>query len=142
MTRGRARRDGARGQQVVSIPDLEVAAGKRIGEMLKLPPNYSAIVTSGAAAAMQSGLAGILTGDNPKFIEQIPDLTGMKSEVIIQKSHRNPFDHQLRNTGAKLVVIETRDDLRKAINAKTAMMHFSNFANEDGKIKIDEWVTF
>ena len=128
------------GQHFVSIPDLEVAAGKRIAEMLKLPPNYSAIVTSGAAAAMQSGLAGILTGDNPKFIEQIPDLTGMKSEVIIQKSHRNPFDHQLRNTGAKLVVIETRDDFRKAINPKTAMMHFSNFANEDGKIKVDEWV--
>lgn len=127
-------------QHFVNIPDLEVAAGKRIAEMLKLPPNYSAIVTSGAAAAMQSGLAGILTGDNPKFIEQIPDLTGMKSEVLIQKSHRNPFDHQLRNTGAKLVVIETRDDFRKAINPKTAMMHFSNFANEDGKIKVDEWV--
>ena len=89
----------------VSIPDLEVAAGKRIAEMLKLPAGYSAMVTSGAAAAMQSGLAGILTGDNPKFIEQIPDLTGMKSEVIIQKSHRNPFDHQLRNTGVKLIVI-------------------------------------
>ena len=128
------------GQHFVSIPDLEVAAGKRIAEMLKLPANYSAIVTSGAAAAMQSGLAGILTGDNPKFIEQIPDLTGMKSEVIIQKSHRNPFDHQLRNTGAKLIVIETRDDLRKAVNPKTAMMHFSNFANEEGQIKVDEWV--
>jgi L-seryl-tRNA(Ser) seleniumtransferase len=124
----------------VSIPDLEVAAGKRIAEMLKLPANYSAIVTSGAAAAMQSGLAGILTGDNRKFIEQIPDLTGMKSEVIIQRSHRNPFDHQLRTTGVKLVVIETREDLRKAVNSQTAMMHFSNFANSEGQIKVDEWV--
>jgi uncharacterized pyridoxal phosphate-dependent enzyme len=128
------------GKHFVSIPDLEVAAGKRIAEMLKLPAGYSAIVTSGAAAAMQSGLAGILTGDNPKFIEQIPDLTGMKSEVIIQKTHRNPFDHQLRNTGAKLVVIETREELRKAVNPKTAMMHFSNFANADGQIKVDEWL--
>jgi uncharacterized pyridoxal phosphate-dependent enzyme len=124
----------------VSIPELEVAAGKRIAGMLKLPAGYSAIVTSGAAAAMQSGLAGILTGDNPKFIEQIPDLTGMKSEVIIQKSHRNPFDHQLRNTGAKLIVIESREDLRKAVNSQTAMMHFSNFANSEGQIKVDEWV--
>jgi L-seryl-tRNA(Ser) seleniumtransferase len=128
------------GKHFVNIPDLEVAAGKRIAEMLKLPDGYSAIVTSGAAAAMQSGLAGILTGDNPKFIEQIPDLTGMKSEVIIQKTHRNPFDHQLRNTGVKLIVIETRDELRKAVNSNTAMMHFSNFANADGQIKVDEWV--
>ncbi|HTQ96430.1 MAG TPA: aminotransferase class V-fold PLP-dependent enzyme, partial [Candidatus Acidoferrum sp.] len=128
------------GKHFVSIPELEVAAGKRIAELLKLPPNYSAIVTSGAAAAMQSGLAGILTGDNPKFIEQIPDLTGMKSEVIIQKTHRNGFDHQLRNTGIKLIVIETREELHKAVNSKTAMMHFSNFANADGQIKVEEWL--
>src|SRR5215470_2700102 len=128
------------GKHFVSIAELEVAAGKRITEMLKLPEGYSALVTSGAAAAMQSGLAGILTGDNRKFIEQIPDLTGMKSEVIIQKSHRNPFDHQLRNTGAKLVVVETVDDVRKAINPHTAMMHFSNFANDQGQIKVEEWL--
>jgi L-seryl-tRNA(Ser) seleniumtransferase len=64
----------------------------------------------------------------------------MKSEVIIQKSHRNPFDHQLRNTGVKLIEIETPDQLRQAINDRTAMMHFSNFANAAGQIKVDEWV--
>src|SRR6516162_10476457 len=127
------------GQHFVSIPELEVAAGNRIAEMLKLPSGYSALVTSGAAAAMQSGLAGILTRDNPQLIKQIPDLTGMKSEVIIQKSHRNPFDHQLRTTGIRLVEVVDRDDLRKAVNEKTAMMHFSNFANATGQIKVEEW---
>jgi len=83
---------------------------------------------------------GILTHDNPKFIEQLPDLTGMKSEVIIQKSHRNPFDHQLRSTGVKLVVVESRDDLKKAINPQTAMMHFTNFADNEGQIQVEEWV--
>src|SRR5436305_2450434 len=124
----------------VSIPALEAAGGKRIAQMLKLPEGYSALVTSGAAAAIQSGLAGILTGDNESFIRQIPDLTGMKSEVIIQKSHRNPFDHQLRNTGIKLVEIETREQLRQAVSDRTAMMHFSNFANAAGQIKVDEWI--
>ena len=127
-------------QHFVAVVELERAAGKRICELLKLPPEYDAIVTCGAAAGMQSGLAGILTGNNPKFIEQIPDLTGMKSEVIIQKSHRNPFDHQLRSTGAKLVVVETREDVKKAINPQTAMMHFTNFANAAGEIKAEEWV--
>jgi uncharacterized pyridoxal phosphate-dependent enzyme len=128
------------GRHFVPILELEVAAGKRIVELLKLPAGYDAIVTSGAAAAMQSGLAGILTGDNEQFVQQLPDLTGMKSEVIIQKSHRNPFDHQLRSTGIKLVVIETRAELSAAINPKTAMMHFSNFANAAGEIKVEEWV--
>jgi len=124
----------------VGIPALEAAAGKRIAEMLKLPAGYSALVTSGAAGAIQSGLAGILTGDNESFIKQLPDLTGMKSEVIIQKSHRNPFDHQLRGTGVKLIEIETRDQLRRAVSERTAMMHFTNFANAAGQIKVDEWV--
>src|SRR5438045_7907876 len=108
--------------------------------MLKLLDGYTARVTSRAPPAMQSGLAGILTGGNQQFIKQIPDLTGMKSEVIIQKSHRNPFDHQLRTTGVKLIVIETRDELHQAINERTAMLHFSNFANTVGQIKVDEWV--
>ena len=124
----------------VSIPALEAAAGKRISQMLKLPQGYTALVTSGAAGAIQSGLAGILTGDNDSFIKQLPDLTGMKSEVVIQKSHRNPFDHQLRGTGVKLIEIETRDQLRRAVNERTAMMHFTNFANAAGQIKVDEWV--
>jgi uncharacterized pyridoxal phosphate-dependent enzyme len=128
------------GKHFVSITELEEAAGKRLSEMLKLPADYSVLVTAGAAAAMQSGLAGILTGSNRKFIEQIPDLTGMKSEVIIQKSHRNPFDHQLRTTGVKLIDVETAEDVRKAVNPQTAMMHFTNFANDDGQIKAEEWV--
>lgn len=127
------------GKHFVRVVELEVAAGRRIAEMLKLPAGYTALVTSGAAAAMQSGLAGILTGPNEQFIRKLPDLTGMKSEVIIQKSHRNPFDHQLRTTGVKLIEIETRDDLRKAVSDKTAMMHFTNFANAAGQIKVDEF---
>ncbi|HZR66621.1 MAG TPA: aminotransferase class V-fold PLP-dependent enzyme [Terriglobales bacterium] len=124
----------------VSIPELEIAAGKRIAQMLKLPQGYSALVTSGAAGAIQSGLAGILTGDNESLIKQLPDLTGMKSEVIIQKSHRNPFDHQLRGTGVRLIEVETRDHLHRAVNDRTAMMHFTNFANAAGQIKVDEWI--
>jgi uncharacterized pyridoxal phosphate-dependent enzyme len=127
------------GRHFVSIPELEVAAGKRIAEMLKLPEGYTTLVTSGAAAAMQSGLAGILTGGKEPLIQQLPDLAGMKSEVIIQKTHRNPFDHQLRSTGIKLIEIETRDQLRAAVNERTAMMHFTNFANAAGQIKVDEW---
>ncbi|HLJ87913.1 MAG TPA: aminotransferase class V-fold PLP-dependent enzyme [Candidatus Angelobacter sp.] len=123
----------------VHMPELEVAAGKRIAELLKLPEGYTTLVTSGAASAIQNGLCGVLTGDNEDFIRQLPDVTGMKSEVIIQKSHRNPFDHQLRATGVKLVEVETREDVLRAVSPRTAMMHFSNFANDNGRIKVDEW---
>jgi uncharacterized pyridoxal phosphate-dependent enzyme len=127
-------------QHFVVIMDLEAAAGRRIAEMLKLPQGYGAIVTSGAASAIQNGYSGILTGSNETYIRQIPDLTGMKSEVIIQRAHRSGWDHQIRTTGAKLVEVETVEDVHKAMSERTAAMHFLNLSDPDGKIKRAEWV--
>lgn len=124
----------------VVIMDLEAAVGKRISQMLKLPEGYGAIVTSGAASAIQNGYAGILTGNNPKFITQIPDLTGMKSEVIVQRAHRSEWNHQIRTTGAKIVEVETVEDVRRAINERTAAMHFQNLSDPDGQIKRADWL--
>src|SRR6185437_15602139 len=128
-------------ENFVSIDDLEVAAGKKMAELCRMPEGYTGLVTGGAAAALLVGYAAILTGDNKQYIQQIPDLTGMpKSEVIIQKSHRYPFDHQIRQNGVKLIEVETRDELVAAINPRTAAMHFTNFLNDAGQIKVDEFV--
>ncbi len=124
----------------VNINDLEAAAGKRIAEMLKLPQGYSGLVTSGAASAIQNGYSGILTGSNETYIKQIPDLTGLKSEVIIQRAHRSPWDHQIRATGVKMIEVETVADVHNAISERTAAMHFLNLADPDGQIKREEWL--
>ncbi len=63
----------------------------------------------------------------------------MKSEVIIQKSHRFGYDHAVRNCGVRLVEVESRDDLARAINAQTAMMIFYNANNNVGQIKDEEF---
>jgi uncharacterized pyridoxal phosphate-dependent enzyme len=127
-------------QHFVVIMDLEAAVGKRITEMLKLPQGYGATVTSGAASAIQNGYAAILTGSNPEFIKQIPDLTGMKSEVIVQRAHRSEWDHQIRTTGVKIIEVETVDDVHRAINERTAAMHFQNLSDGDGKINRADWL--
>ncbi len=127
-------------KQFVVIMDLEATVGKRIAELLKLPDGYSAIVTSGAASAIQNGYSGILTGGSAANIAQIPDLTGMKSEVIIQKAHRSAWDHQIRATGVKLVEVETVDDVHNALSERTAAMHFLNLSDPDGQIKRPDWV--
>ena len=53
----------------------------------------------------------------------------MKSEVIIQKSHRFGYDHAVRNCGVRLVEVESADDLERAVNDRTAMMLFYNNNN-------------
>lgn len=123
----------------VPLNDLHDAAGRRIAELIGCE---AAMVTSGAAAALTAGTAGVVAGKNPEWIRRIPDLagTGMKSEVIVQKSHRNGYDHAVRNCGIKLIEVETADEIERAINEKTAMLFFFNDAEPRGQVKLDQFV--
>ena len=126
-------------KQFVPLNDLHEAAGRRIAELIGCE---SAVVTSGAAAALTVGTAACVAGKNQDWIRRIPDLagTGMKSEVIIQKSHRYGYDHAVRNCGIKMIEVETSEEVEKAAGEKTAMMLFFNDADPRGKIKIEEFV--
>jgi L-seryl-tRNA(Ser) seleniumtransferase len=64
----------------------------------------------------------------------------MKSEVIVQKSHNVGYVHALTNTGVFLVPVETREELEKAINERTAMLWFLNYNAPLGQIQHAEWV--
>jgi len=65
----------------------------------------------------------------------------MKSEVIVQKSHANGYHMALTNTGVKIVIVETVEELRKAVNEKTACLWFLNREASVGQIKHDEWLS-
>jgi len=100
----------------------------------------AAMVTAGATSAMTRGTAACLTGTNRDFIHRLPDTTGMKGEVIIQRGHRYSYEHAIRNCGARLVEVATVEDLERAIGENTAMMLF-NFSQEGlGEINAEEWV--
>jgi len=124
-------------QHYVLIEELQRAVGAKIASLLGVE---AACVTSGAAGALTLGTAACVTGSDPEKIKRLPDTTGMKNEVIIQKAHRYGFDHAVRNVGVRLVEVETEDDLERAINEKTAMMHFLNEAQNQGKIGLQKWV--
>ena len=123
----------------VPLNDLQEAAGKRIAELIGCE---AAMVTSGAAAALTVGTAACVAGKNADWIRRIPDLagTGMKSEVIVQKSHRYGYDHAVRNCGIKMIEVETTEELERAVSEKTAMMLFFNDADPKGKIKAQEFI--
>jgi len=98
------------------------------------------MVTSGAASALTLGTAGILTGTDARKVVDLPNLAGMKSEVIIQKAHRFGYDHAVRNCGVRLVEVETREDMARAVGPQTAMMLFYNNNNTEGRIRDEEFV--
>ncbi len=121
----------------VKLDDIQDRVGERIADLLGCE---AATVTSGAASAMTLGTAGVLTGMDPEKAAQLPDVTGMKSEVIIQKSHDVGYTHAIRNCGVKMIYVETQEELEAAINEKTAMLLFINAYNFDGAIRDEEFV--
>ena len=120
----------------VHLIELHDACGKRIAELIGC---QAAMVTAGAASALTLGTAACLTGKNQEFIRRLPDLTGMKSEVIIQKAHRYGYDHAVRNCGIRFVEVETRADLERAVGPRTAMMLFFNANDPVGQIHAAEF---
>ena len=123
--------------EYVLLDELQDKVGQRIAELLHCE---AATITSGAASAITLGTAGVLAGMDQEKVEQIPDLTGMKSEVIFQKSHRIGYAHAIRNCGVKIVEVVTQKELEKAINEKTAMMWFFNGNNYVGEIQDEIFV--
>ena len=120
----------------VHLSKLQDAVGARIAALLGAE---AAMVTSGAAGALAIGTAACVTGKDPAKILRVPDLAGMKSEVIVQRSHRYGYDHSVRAVGVRMVEIETVEDLERAAGGGTAMMHFWCDGEPKGRISAAEW---
>ncbi len=109
----------AAAKHFVNIFDLQHAVSRRLAE---LTGAESGMITSGAAGAMASGTAACIAGSDPERIWQLPDTTGMKSEVVMMGG-RSAFDSAIRLAGGKLVVAETHEQLANALNSNTAMIY-------------------
>jgi L-seryl-tRNA(Ser) seleniumtransferase len=126
-------------KEFVVLDEVQDKVGERIAAMCHAE---AAFVTSGCWSALVLGMAGVLTGMDRKKVAQLPKLegTGMKSEVIIQKSHIKSYEHALTNTGVTIIPVETREEAEAAINDKTAMLWFLNMEAPSGKIQHEEWL--
>ncbi len=121
----------------VKLDDIQDHVGERIAARLGCE---AATVTAGAASALTLGIAWVLCGTDRDKVEQLPDLTGMKQEVILQKAHHVGYVHAVRNCGVKIVYVETREELVAAIGPQTAMLLFINASNFSGQVRDEEFV--
>jgi L-seryl-tRNA(Ser) seleniumtransferase len=122
------------------LNEVQDKVGEKIAQMVHAE---AAMVTAGAFSALTLGTAGILTGMDQAKVKQIPHRlveSGIKSEVILQKGHFDGYEQALYNTGVTIIAVETADDVDRAVNEKTASMHFLNCNALEGKIMHDEWL--
>jgi L-seryl-tRNA(Ser) seleniumtransferase len=126
------------GQQYVDLGTLQDKVGERIAELLNCE---AAVVSSGCFGAMSIGIAGVISGMDHKIVEQLPDTSGLKNEVILQESHMGGYTRAITNVGAKIILVKTPEDLQRAISEKTALLWFLNKYNKKGDINDEQWVS-
>jgi len=124
----------------VDMKELLDRTGEIIAEILGAEAAY---VTPGCAAAIALGTAGCMLIGAPERVEQLPDVTGLKHEVIIQNRQRYKYDRCVTVPGAKLVEIgdasgATAEQMEAAIGPSTAAIHYLAPGGGSGIVPLEE----
>jgi L-seryl-tRNA(Ser) seleniumtransferase len=129
--------------QFVRMTELLDKTGERIASLLGVE---AARITPGAAAAIFLGTAACLAGTDGEKSQQLPDTTGMKSNVLIQAGHRYKYDRQVGMTGAKLNEVGSKngtrtDQLAAAIGDNiAAILHPAHLDGKPGTLALEDVV--
>ncbi len=118
----------------VRIGDLQEVASDLIAGLTGAEAGY---VTSGAAAALTLGAAAMLAGLDPDRMDRLPETTGGPAEILVQRSHRNPYDHMVRASGARFAEFGgadggTIEEMEARITPSTAGAFYHGQAESNG----------
>jgi L-seryl-tRNA(Ser) seleniumtransferase len=86
-----------------------------------------------------------MAGSDPEKAERLPDVTGMRYEVVVQKNLRSKYDRCVTVPGARLVEVgsesETRgEQIAAAIGDRTVAIHYLAPGRGDGVVSLAEVV--
>jgi len=115
----------------VQMDELMDGVGRRLAE---LTGAEWGIVTAGCAAALTHCTSACLAGTNPERMQRLPNLEGLKSEVVIPAYSRNVYDHAIRMLGVKIVTVGEASELEGAFNERTAMAYILAGPQDDGPL--------
>ena len=133
----------AAGRYYADMDELLIGSGKVISEMIDCS---SALVTSGCAAALVLGTAACVTGKDPEKMAQLPNMDGLKQEVVIQASQRYKYDRVVRMVGVKIITAgkpgnTKREDLEDALNDNTAAVLFPDIDAPGNILSIEDVIS-
>jgi D-glucosaminate-6-phosphate ammonia-lyase len=110
----------------VSMDFLQEKVGAVIAKFTQCE---AAVVTPGAAAGITLSIASCIVGSDRYAMRQLPEKTGLKNEVVIQRGHRNDYDQAVLLAGGRFVevgyIFKTEAfELESALSEKTCAVLF------------------
>src|ERR1700685_4643612 len=124
------------GRHYVNMDELMAAVGARLAAITGAEWGG---VTTGCAAAITAATAACIAGADPEKSQKMPYLAkgGLKSQVIIPRHSRNPYDVGARLLGVEVVEVETPEQLEASMGPQTAMIYIlSSPAAASGPLSI------
>ena len=115
----------------VQMDELMEGVSKRLAEITGAEWG---IVTAGCCAALTHCTSAAIAGFNPERMQRLPNLAGLKNEVIIPSYSRNVYDHAIRMLGVKIVEVSEPSELETAFNDRTAMVYILGGPGDDGPL--------
>lgn len=115
----------------VHMDELMDAVGQRLAD---LTGAEWGIVSAGCCAAVTNCTAASIAGGNPERMQRLPDLVGLKNEVVVPAYSHNVYDHAVRMLGTKLVVVRDPAELERSFNERTAMVYILAGPQDDGPL--------
>ena len=130
------------GRGFVEMEELLEASGARIADLLDVEGAY---VTAGCYAALVLSTAACITGNDADKAAQLPDTTGLKSEIVLQGTQRYGYDRAYAIAGSKLVIAGSEDgctpeELEAAIGDDTAAVAFLVRPPDEGSVSLGDTV--
>jgi uncharacterized pyridoxal phosphate-dependent enzyme len=117
----------------VHLDELMPAVGQ---EIAKLTGSECAMVTTGCEAAIALATIACVAGADPERTQAMP-YRKARTQVIIPKHSRNPYDFGVRMCGVEIVEVDSEEELRSKISEQTAMIYIlSSPAAEKGPLSI------
>jgi L-seryl-tRNA(Ser) seleniumtransferase len=103
----------------VNLDELMAKVSERLASLLQVEWG---IVTAGAAAAATHAISGCIAGTDPEKMQRLPNLEGLKNEVIMPRESRNVYDHATRTLGVKIIEVDSVEEMQSALSRRTAMI--------------------
>lgn len=122
----------------VHMDELMEGVSRRLAELTKAEWG---IVTAGCAAALTHSTSACLAGADPEKMQRLPNLRGMKTEVVMPKESRNVYDQAIRMLGVTMLTPETADDFRRMIQRpQVAMLSLLGETAQKHPVPLEEMV--
>jgi L-seryl-tRNA(Ser) seleniumtransferase len=123
----------------VDMEELLEKSGRIVAELLGAQAAY---ITPGCCAALALGTAACMAGKDPAKLERLPDVWGMRHEVLIQKGQRYKYDRCVTSAGARLVEVgetsgTSTEQIEAAIGERTVAILFRAPDGKPGVVPLE-----